>query len=259
MSRVDEIQNDPIPTGVARPLALVVQSLGGSGFYRAVGAALRDELPIDRLYLFDGTARTEPLIAETESDKPVVTGSTYARQFLPLDPLQGVIDALQDAGCVTRLRVTPLDIVVPSYRAMLERAGVVERVSFVRRQGKGWRCMTVVRRGPHGPFDADELQLLGGFFLLVVPLIDRHRELTGEVVENRASRIAELEERFAARFPELTPREVQVCARAAIGISIEGAALDLGVGTASVLTYRKRAYRRLAITSANELAQLVMR
>ena len=58
---------------------------------------------------------------------------------------------------------------------------------------------------------------------------------------------------------ELTRRERQVCARAAIGMSIEGAALDLGIGSASVLTYRKRAYDRLGISSQNELFGIVLR
>jgi len=259
MTRIDEIQAEPIPAALVAAHASVVSALGGTGFYRAVSQALRDTLDVDRLYLFDGAARTEPLIAETEPDKPVVTGTTYVGQFLPHDPLQAAIDTLRSADVVARVRVAPRDIVVPSYRAMLERAGVVERASFVRRHGRAWRCMTVVRRRPRGPFDTGELDWLGGYFRLVTPMIDRHRQLTGEVAEDRADRIAELEQRFACRFLDLTPRELQVCARAAIGISIEGAALDLGIGTASVLTYRKRAYRRLGVTSAYELARLVMR
>lgn len=78
-------------------------------------------------------------------------------------------------------------------------------------------------------------------------------------MEGRAQRIEELEQRFAARFPALTPREREVCARAAIGVSVEGAALDLAIATSSVLTYRKRAYQRLGISSAYELACLVLR
>jgi DNA-binding CsgD family transcriptional regulator len=71
--------------------------------------------------------------------------------------------------------------------------------------------------------------------------------------------VSELEGRFARLFPDLTGRERQTCARAAIGMTAEGAALDLGIATSSILTYRKRAYRRLGVTSAYELARLVMR
>ena len=54
--------------------------------------------------------------------------------------------------------------------------------------------------------------------------------------------------------PEGLPRrEVQVCSRRLYGISSLGIALDLGIGEQTVLTYRKRIYRRLSIGSQREL------
>ena len=69
--------------------------------------------------------------------------------------------------------------------------------------------------------------------------------------------VAQLEERFANRFERLTARERQVCARAAIGMTVEATALDLGIAKTSVLTYRQRAYQRLKVTSPYELCSLV--
>lgn len=259
MTDLRRIEADSLVPAVLPRFAMIAAMVGAAGFYRTFARAMESEMPVDRLYFIEGTAGAEPLIAETEAEKPLVTGSTYISQFLPSDPLQAAIDMVRDPGAVVRLRVSPRDIVVPRYRAMLERAGVIERVSFVQNHDKAWRCMTVVRRAPSGLFSDHDLDWLGSFFRLATPLIDRHRMLVGEVVENRADRIAELERRFARGFPDLTARERQICARAAIGVSIEGAALDLGIGASSVLTYRKRAYRRLGVTSAFELARLVMR
>ncbi len=258
MIEIDRIEAAAIPGSVQGAFEALAAVVGADLFYRTLSRELHAQVPVDRLYVIEGSARSSPLIAETEPDKPAVTGSAYVSRFLPADPLRRAIDLARDGGIV-RLKVTPADITVPAYRAMLERADVIERVSFVRQHGRGWRCMNVARRRSSGAFDAAELDWLGGYFRLFTPLIDRHRTLVGEVVEDRAVRLAELEERFTQRFPELTPRERQVCARAAIGVSIEGAALDLGIGSASVLTYRKRAYQRLGVTSAFELAQLVMR
>jgi DNA-binding CsgD family transcriptional regulator len=42
-------------------------------------------------------------------------------------------------------------------------------------------------------------------------------------------------------------------------MSVEAAALDMNIGRASVLTYRKRAYARLGVSSANELCKIVMK
>jgi DNA-binding CsgD family transcriptional regulator len=69
--------------------------------------------------------------------------------------------------------------------------------------------------------------------------------------------VAQLEERFATRYGSLTFRERQVCARAAIGMTVEATALELGVARTSVLTYRQRAYQRLGVASALELCALV--
>ena len=51
----------------------------------------------------------------------------------------------------------------------------------------------------------------------------------------------------------LTERERRVCALAMTGVSIEGSAYELGIKKSSVITYRKRAYARLGISSLNEL------
>lgn len=51
----------------------------------------------------------------------------------------------------------------------------------------------------------------------------------------------------------LTERERKVCALALAGVSIEGSAYELGIKKSSVITYRKRAYARLGISSLNEL------
>lgn len=258
--KIERIDSRDISAQAMEPFEHAVAALGSEEFYRAFSRQLESAVHVDRLYLIEGSARAEPLIAETEPDKPAVSGPAYVSQFLPSDPLQELIDRSAADGAILRLTVEPDDIVVPAYRRMLKRANVIERVSFVRKFGRaGWRCLTVARRGQSGRFKPQELDWLGAYYRLLMPLMDRHRLLVGEVVEDRARRIAELEQRFAVRFPSLTSREREVCARAAIGITVEGAALDLGIAASSVLTYRKRAYQRLQISSAYELARLILR
>lgn len=258
--QLERIEGERIAPEVLGPFEQAAAAIGSEQFYRAFSSGLEAGVQVDRLYLIDGSALAEPLIAETEQGKPPISGPAYVNHFLPSDPLQAAIDQADGDGAILRLKVRPSDIVVPAYRRMLERAEVIERVSFLRKHGRaGWRCLTVARRRQSGGFEERELDWLGGYYRLVTPLIDRHRALVGEVVEDRAERIRELENRFARHCPQLTPRERQICARAAMGISVEGAALDLGIGTSSVLTYRKRAYQRLGISSAYELARLVLR
>ena len=55
----------------------------------------------------------------------------------------------------------------------------------------------------------------------------------------------------------LTKRELSVCALALAGTTIEGTALNLGLKNTSVITYRKRAYGKLGISSINEMFSLI--
>jgi len=87
--------------------------------------------------------------------------------------------------------------------------------------------------------------------LPMVPLAGSSRAVEAALTSEQ------LEERFARRWPALTPRERQVCARAAIGLSVEATAIDLGIAKTSVVTFRQRAYRRLGVTSPFELCGLV--
>jgi DNA-binding CsgD family transcriptional regulator len=55
----------------------------------------------------------------------------------------------------------------------------------------------------------------------------------------------------------LTSRELDVGARSLAGMTAEGTALELNIKTSSVVTYRKRAYGRLGISSLYELFRFV--
>jgi DNA-binding CsgD family transcriptional regulator len=66
---------------------------------------------------------------------------------------------------------------------------------------------------------------------------------------------------FATRAPlsALTPREQEVCRHILLGLSSEAISHALGISLHSTLTYRKRAYERLGISSQNELFAIVLR
>jgi DNA-binding CsgD family transcriptional regulator len=65
---------------------------------------------------------------------------------------------------------------------------------------------------------------------------------------------------FATSAPlaALTPREQEVCRRILAGFSSEAISKGLGISLHSTLTYRKRAYQRLGISSQNELFAIVL-
>jgi DNA-binding CsgD family transcriptional regulator len=65
---------------------------------------------------------------------------------------------------------------------------------------------------------------------------------------------------FATRAPlsALSPREQEVCRHILLGFSSEAISQSLGISQHSTLTYRKRAYERLGISSQNELFSIVL-
>jgi len=92
---------------------------------------------------------------------------------------------------------------------------------------------------------------------LLLPVLALHARLSPPPGQPEVG-AAMMEDRVSGAFPELTGREVAVCARSILGVTAEGIALDLGIAQTSVLTYRRRAYARLNINSINQLSAMLI-
>lgn len=96
---------------------------------------------------------------------------------------------------------------------------------------------------------------------LISNLVARHFESLDKAGAARPALFeGNLERILKSLSPEspLTEREAQVCTLILMGCSSEAIALRLGIAMSSVLTYRRRAYMRLAIVSQNELFAMVL-
>jgi DNA-binding CsgD family transcriptional regulator len=179
----------------------------------------------------------------------------YRARYKPLDPIAALYGAARAQGDLAVQRVRPADIASTGFRRrFFDEPGIVERISVLQRGRQGWRGLNVARHASHGPCSERELDAITGLARLALPMLplaSADGPSGGELTTTR------LEERFAARCPALTPRERQVCARAALGLSVEATALDLGIAKTSVVTFRQRGYRRLGVTSPFELCRLV--
>lgn len=262
MFSLQHIDSVPVSPFVLPSYEAVMGALGSETFAGEVTNAVARLAHVDRLYLFalqGAPLDAEALVQVYEPDKPPIEHTTYLRHYLPMDPVQRVMETATPAQGLVQIRVEPRDIVAAGYRQKLEDAGILERVSWLQGGHHASHCMTVARKSRSGPFRKAELDLLGGFARLLMPLARRHQFLTGAAQMRGPHAIPEIECRFGRRFPQLTLRERQACARAVVGMTAEGAALELGIALSSVLTYRKRAFRRLGVSSAGELAALIMR
>ena len=252
------IRDPPLSGAVLNAYERVLASLHRPNFEAAIVGGFRAVLAWERLYVFhgdrieDSTLRVSSYEADLAAMVPV-----YRRRYLPCDPLCSAADTLDHRTRAFILRLEPADIAEEGYRrAFLEDRGIVERVTVLQRSAGGWRGVNIVRHRREGPCSARDLAALTSLGQLILPMVDIHYGPPTPLAlrEN----LSDVERRFGKTCPSLTGRERQVCARAALGMSVEATALDLGVARTSVLTYRKRAYERLKVTSPYGLAALVL-
>ena len=225
------------------------------------GATVRDSVLSQtagarRIYLFELTGREDNSLQYYFGEPGLIDlFPAYRKWYLPQDPVFDACGATPNCSDVAMQRVRPENIQSTGFRRrVFEDAGIVERISVIQRGADAWRVMSVARHATDGYFSDREIEALVGLAFLVLPMLPHNRRRCGA---QAALSIAQLESRFASRFAELTRRERQVCARAAMGMSVDATALDLGIGRSSVLTYRQRAYQRLKVASPVELCALV--
>lgn len=87
---------------------------------------------------------------------------------------------------------------------------------------------------------------------LLAELLHKHDALAGHGFDGKTTR-SRAESLLRARCPDLSPREAQVCALIACGYSASRVALELNISEETVITFRKRTYRKLHISSRGEL------
>jgi DNA-binding CsgD family transcriptional regulator len=227
------------------------------------GAVVRDAVlsttaGARRVYLFEATGRDESALQYVFCEPSLVELlPAYNRSYHRIDPVCDAYRAAPRAGDVAVQRVRPADIASSGFRQQFfDRPGIVERVSVIQRGGAAWRVINVARHASDGLCSDQEMEAIVGLACLALPMLPLNRR-TG--APGAPLSVEQFERRFGDFLPELSERERQVCARAAVGMTVEATALDLGVAKTTVLTYRQRAYQRLGVTSPFELCALVAR
>lgn len=257
MSDIRQITDWRLPTTRAMTYERLLGSMGTGEF----GSTVRESVlsatgGARRIYLFEAKGRDDSSLQYYfgEPGLPELFPA-YLKWYMPHDPVCEAYRAAPEISNVALQRVRPLDIESASFRRRIfDEPGIVERVSVIQRGPSAWRVMSVARHTTDGCFTDEEVDALVGLACLVLPMLPLNQ---ARLAAPTHLTLPQLEERFAKRFERLTLRERQVCARAAVGMSVEATALDLGIGKASVMTYRRRAYDRLRVTSPYELCALV--
>jgi DNA-binding CsgD family transcriptional regulator len=183
-------------------------------------------------------------------------GHLYQRSLLYMhDPtrltiIQRPIDA--EGPILGRLHAS--EIVNRAYRGRIyDHYGLVERLSLLDQMDGNWYVLNLYRAGADGPFADDDIATLTSLAPVLSSLVGKQLAITSTAPPLAARSSSAFEVMVRGAAPTLTPRQIQVCARALMGMTNTAIALDLGIQPSTVSTLRKRAYAVLGISSLNDL------
>jgi DNA-binding CsgD family transcriptional regulator len=255
-----------MPRAVQTAVAGVISAVGSEHMDQALAEGLNLLARTDRIYAFAHEMHRQPrqndlYAAWARSGNTDEMTREYAAQYYKNDPINDVMRRASSGSMFASFRLTREEIPDCAYRRLyFDEPEVCERITLLTRTGMGWRGLSLSRTYRSGYFRRDEIERVAAFSEVALPLLARHRELVeaNQPPMSDTFALEELEARFERRFPELTGRERQVCARTIIGMTAEAISIDLCIGQSSVQTYRRRAYKRLDICSAYQLAPLIL-
>jgi DNA-binding CsgD family transcriptional regulator len=197
--------------------------------------------------------------SRSRDDTSSTIAQAYARQYFRNDPARRTTWDFHTAQHVALSHLRSCDLSYSSYRReCYDKPGIIERLSVTCGSGDCVDSLNFYRTHQEGPFEAADYDIAIETTALLLPFIRRHRAIVESPAVNRAETLQRFSQRLQDLPSRLAQREIEVCARALIGMSVEATALDLGIRPTSISTYRQRAYQKLGISSQNELFALVL-
>lgn len=241
------------------PLTAAVVAIGTADFAERFLAVLRDiagtdlcsafEIGLDGAphYLFAAGRHPEiPDFAESAS-------LAYARNYWQRDrTTQRAL--IQSAGTVQLVRQAWNGITDPDYRrACYERGGIVERLTLY---AGGARPLfaSAYRTRTSGHSSSSEVEALGKAAGLIMAMLAKHLEMKHRPVEAGGMPLHEHARRLLDSGHALSEREAAVAAALFLGRTQREISEATGIALSSVITYRRRAYRKLCVNDRRGLA-----
>ncbi len=252
----DKAKHDALRSGVGR----LIELIGTSRFEDEVLHTANRATRCDHLTAFAERSSARPRVLYAANMGPAQVAKEVAREYLSkywqLDPARRLDLARSRGQPSMGLRIVSHDILDGAYRQECYTAmKVVDRFTVVQRRSHETVYLNFYRGVRDGPFGGPDIDRIVNTSDLLISLMmkqeasrhDRERGTTSSFIES-----------LCRIDPSLPPREAEVCGAIAAGMTSEAIALTLGISVNTVLTYRKRAYMRLGVSSQNELMRLVL-
>lgn len=189
-------------------------------------------------------------------DEGVRSAERYAGGLHAYDPMHGFVHNCRDTDRIYLYKLTPDLIHHRRYRDSLAELQTIERISVLTRAEEVWYSLNLYRSAASGTFSRSEVNRLVEAAALLASLTRKHSELI--TLRSRHAKPPQFEERLRDVPALLSAREREVCRLALLGYHSKAIASLLELRYSTVLTYRKRAYAKLGISSQNELFRLCL-
>jgi DNA-binding CsgD family transcriptional regulator len=246
----------------SRAMAGIIRSIGRSTFAADLFATVHAMVQADHVTAFSVAPGKGIRTVLTENSGPVPVArevaQRYVRHYWTCDPVERMLVEAKtpeaaEKGCMV-VSIDSADVEHAAYRADCYLSVDLHHRLSVANALKG-TTMRLNRRRGHD-FSQEDVGRVISFADLLLATVRRHDDT--DIAANVAELEAIIIQRIARSAPTLTERERQVCAMVALGLTSEGIALRLNISLNTVVTYRKRAYARLSISSQNELMRRLL-
>ncbi|MFN3954336.1 MAG: LuxR C-terminal-related transcriptional regulator [Pararhodobacter sp.] len=193
--------------------------------------------------LLVGTACTHGLRRATRAAKGYERHSGDDGNTALLAGLAGAGDFLtvQDAGSIASFTYR---------RDCYELPGIASRISLVRRRAAYGLAVSLYSGAEDGPLDPELYDLSAAVLGVVLAATERHVAFT---LSSTVWHGQDIQARLALSYPALTPREREVAAMTIKGRTAAEIGAILGLSETTVITHRKKAYRRMQVRSLRQL------
>ncbi|MGX4769554.1 helix-turn-helix transcriptional regulator [Bradyrhizobium guangdongense] len=183
-------------------------------------------------------------------------GAAYAGQFHESDPNRDALFEAEAGAPILLPSFAPRMYGARYRKIFFNDSDIVDKCATAIWTGGTCFYVNFYRISAQGRFDDAARARLQAIAPTIGASVARHFQQAATATPDQS-----LTALFATRAPlsALTPREQEVCRGILLGFSSEAISQDLGISLHSTLTYRKRAYQRLGISSQNELFAIVLR
>lgn len=248
-----------VAIGSTNPLDSLIGAIGSAAFPERVGASLRALCGAELVFIFrivDARPVEFVSIGCDGSDRVQHVRNTYLDgQWWQFDDEINELGTSGGDACL--LLKTDFKLSAPPRlrQTLYGQLNIRDRVLMCGRVDGDPLVLGITRSEQDGPFETRHVDALAERAATILSIVARHYDLAMRArrLPSLLTDLVEIERQIALSGERLTARESEVCARYLYGLPTSGIAADLGIGTETVVTYRKRLYERLSIGSHREL------